>query len=154
MPEFILPTHNRTRALELAKTVLGSLDELVAWRVTAEPVRYTRSILQNNYLWGVANKMISEKTGYELEEIHEYLLGAYFGWRKKRVPKKPSNPKGWESVPRRTTTIDEHGKRKVLTTVQFSEYVEFVQRFAAQKLGLIIPDPDPEYASRREAKAA
>lgn len=150
MPEFILPTHNRMRALELAQTVLGSLDELVAWRVTAEPVRYTRSIWQNNYLWGVANKLISDKTGYEMEEIHEYLLGKYFGWKKKRVPKKPSNPKGWESVPRRTTTKNSHGKRSVLDTKEFNEYVEFIQRFAAQKIGLIIPDPDPLLRRRKK----
>lgn len=151
MTSFILPTHNRERALKLAHTVLASLDELAAWRVTIEPVRYTRSIAQNNYLWGVPNKMISDMTGYELEEVHEYLLGAYFGWREKRVPKKPSNPKGLESVPRRTTTTNEQGKRNVLTTIQFCEYVEFVQRFAAQKLGLVIPDPDPAYATRQKA---
>lgn len=143
MPEFVLPggTH-RKRALPLAVRVLEGLDELTAWKVVIEPVSHERSSAQNAYLWGVANKMISDATGYESEEVHEYLLGRYFGWREKHVPKKPSNAKGLESIPRRTTTTDENGRRNVLTTTQFSEYVAFVQRFAAQKVGIIIPDPE------------
>ena len=151
MPEFILPKGSRKRALPLALQVLESLDELVAWRVLVQPVKHARSLSQNAYLWAVPNKLISDKTGYEVEEVHEYLLGAYFGWREKRVPKKPSNPKGLESVPNRTTTTDERGRRNVLTTTQFAEYVDFVQRFAATKLQLVIPDPDPALVSNRRA---
>lgn len=143
MPEFILPTHNRERALELAQSVLASLDELVAWQVTIEPVQVERTLQQNKYLNGVAYKMIGEKTGYERDEIHEYFLGLFFGWKEKKVPRKPSNPQGKESVPVRTTTTNEKGKRAVLSTEEFWHYVEFLQRFAAEKLQLVIPDPDP-----------
>lgn len=141
MPEFILSTHNRSRALGLAQAALASLDELVAWRVVIEPVKSTRTLSQNAYLWGVCYPMMSERSGYEIAELHEYLLGEFFGWVNKRVPKKPSNPKGTESVPRRTTTTDEKGKRAVLTQQQFADYVSFIQRFAAEKLCLVIPDP-------------
>ena len=151
MPEFTLPKGSRKRALPLAVSVLESLDELVAWKITIEPVRHTRSLSQNAYLWAVPNKMISDVTGYEIEEVHEYLLGAYFGWKEKRVPKKPSNPQGLESVPRRTTTTDETGKRHVLTPTEFADYVSFVQRFAAQKLGLLVPDPEPTLLESRAA---
>jgi hypothetical protein len=143
MPEFILSTHNRKKAVELAQSVMSSLDELVAWRVVIEPVAVERTLQQNRYLNGVAYKMISEVTGYERQEIHEYFLGLFFGWREKKVPRKPSNPKGVESVPVRTTTVDETGKRRVLSTEDFWKYVEFLQRFAAEKLHLVIPDPDP-----------
>ena len=153
MPDFLLPTHNRQHAIELAMTALSSLDTTVCWKVTVEPIKYDRSLSQNAYLWAVPNKMISEATGYEVDEVHEYLLGAYFGWREKRVPKKPSNPQGVESVPRRTTTKNESGKRNVLSTKDFAEYVGFVQRFAAQKLHIVIPDPDPELL-RQEKRAA
>lgn len=153
MPEFILPTHNRSRALQLAQAVLQSLDEQTAWKVTVEPAKASRSLAQNSYLWGVANKMISEATGYEPEEVHEYLCGQHFGWKDKRVPKTPRNHDGVESVPRRTTTRNEQGKRNVLTTTQFADYVDFVQRFAAKKLSLFIPDPDPAAVTRREKAA-
>lgn len=151
MPQFILPKGRRDRALPLAHTLLAGLDELVAWRVTIEPARSTRTDAQNAYLWGVANKMISDATGYEAEEVHEYLCGQHFGWKDKRVPKTPRNPSGIESVPRRTTTRNEQGKRNVLNTREFADYVDFVQRFAAKKLGLFIPDPDPGYARERAA---
>jgi hypothetical protein len=143
MPEFILSTHNREKALQLAHTVLASLDELVAWRVVVEPVKIDRTLQQNRYLNGVAYKMIGEVTGYERAEIHEYFLGLFFGWRQKKVPRKPSNPRGLESVPVRTTTTDESGKRALLSTEDFWKYVEFLQRFAAERLHLVIPDPDP-----------
>lgn len=143
MPEFILGTHNREKAVKLGASVLASLDELVAWKVTIEPVIAERTIQQNRYLNGVAYKMIGEKTGYERNEIHEYFLGLFFGWREKKVPRKPSNPKGIESVPIRSTTTNENGKRSVLSTEDFWKYVEFLQRFAAEKLHMVIPDPDP-----------
>ena len=150
MPQFVLPKGRRVRALRLAAAVLASLDEAVAWQVTAEPQRNPRSLAQNAYLWAVPYKLIAERTGYEVPEIHEYLLGEYFGWREKRVPRKPGNRKGVEAVPVRTTTADEHGKRAVLNKHEFGEYVEFIQRFAAQKLQLVVPDPDPNYAMWRE----
>lgn len=148
MPEFTLPAGSRKRSLPLAMTVLESLDEQTAWKVTVEPVKRQRSHNQNAYLWAVPYKIISEHTGYEIEELHEYLLGCFFGWREKKVPKKPSNIKGVESVPLRTTTTNENGKRSVLTTTQFAEYVDFIQRFAAKKLGLVLPDPDPQWKVR------
>jgi hypothetical protein len=150
---FNLPKGPRRRALELATSALAALDENEAWKVTAEPVRHTRSLSQNAYLWAVPYKLISEATGYEVEEVHEYLLGRHFGWKDKRVPKTPRNPQGVESVPMRTTTTDEHGKRSVLSAEDFSTYVDFIQRFAATKLSLVIPDPDPHFREHEEKAA-
>ena len=76
-------------------------------------------------------------------------MGTYFGWKEVKVPKKPSNPAGVESRPIRTTTTDETGKRRVLNKQEFSDYVAFIQRFAAAK-GVHISDPD-EYAAEEEA---
>lgn len=153
MPSFILPKGSRERALPLAHTVLAGLDEGAAWRVTIEQVKNARSANQNAYLWAVPIRMISDQTGYETEEVHEYLCGQHWGWKDKRVPKTPRNPQGVESVPVRTTTRDEQGKRSVLTTTQFSDYVDFIQRFAAKKLGMLVPDPDPSYMLHRERAA-
>jgi len=153
MPELILPRGSRKRVLPRAIALLESLDEETAWKMTLEPAKRERSDAQNNYLWAVPNKMISELTGYEAEEVHEYLCGQYWGWKDKRVPKTPRNPEGVESVPVRTTTRNEQGKRDVLKAQAFSDYVDFVQRFAAKKLNLIIPDPDPAYMLHRERAA-
>lgn len=149
--EFVLPKHRSPRALEHAQIVLSKLDPEQAWKITAEPVKSQRSHSQNAYLWAVPYRLISEATGYEVAEVHEYMLGRFFGWRDKKVPKKPRNPEGVESVPVRTTTTDEHGKRSVLSVEVFSDYVGFIQRFGATKLGLVIPDPDPMFHEHTEA---
>jgi hypothetical protein len=125
-----------------------------AWRVSIEESKSSRSILQNAYLNGVCYKLIGDAIGYERDEVSEFLCGTYFGWKEKRVPKKPGCPSGIESVPIRTTTTDAEGRRSVLGKTEFSEYVAFVQRFGASK-GIVIPDPDPDYADHQdEAEAA
>ena len=146
-----LPKGQRRRSVELAQLAIANLDSDEAWKITAEPVKSTRSNSQNAYLWAVPYKLISEATGYEVEEVHEYFLGRFFGWKDKKVPKTPRNPEGVESVPMRTTTTDEHGKRSVLSVEVFSEYVAYIQRFGAVKLGLVIPDPDPMHSEREAA---
>lgn len=153
MKPFYIPKGRSTRELEHAQIVLSQLDPAEAWKITAEPVKPARSHPQNAYLWAVPYKLISEATGYEVEEVHEYMLGRHFGWKDKKVPKTPRNPSGVESVPVRTTTTDEHGKRSVLSVDAFSEYVAFIQRFGAMKLGLVIPDPDPMFRDHQEQAA-
>ena len=122
------------RAVEFARGLLakGPID----W--TCGPWKSTRSSEQNNLLWGICYPPLVERTGYTAEEIHEYALGRHFGWVDKRVPKTPRNPEGIESVPRRTTTRDENGKRSVLSKAEFTAFVETVERIAAEA-GVFIP---------------
>ena len=114
-----------------------------AWRVQVAECKAPRSDAQNRYLNGVCYKALGDAIGYERDEISEFLCGAFFGWKEKRVPKKPSNPLGLESVPLRTTTTDLEGRRSVLSKGEFAEYVAFIQRFAASK-GVVIPDPEQQ----------
>jgi hypothetical protein len=148
----------RVRSGDIARShdigrVVHALEELSddkPWRVTIEQAKSKRSNDANAYYWGVVVEMMSEATGYESEEIHEYLCGARWGWKDKRVPKTPRNPAGLESVPVRTTTTDQDGKRSVLAVMQFQEFVEFARRFAAVKLNLMIPDPDKGWKLHEE----
>lgn len=98
----------------------------------------TRSNEQNALLFGVVYPPIAEAMGYEVEAIHEYMLGRHFGWVDVRVPKTPRNPEGIESRPFRTTTRDEHGKRNVLSAADFSRFLDTVGRIAAQA-GVFVP---------------
>jgi hypothetical protein len=148
---FILPrTLPREKVIARVSRVLYELPLERAWRVQVAEYKSPRSDRQNRYLNGVCYKLIGDSIGYERDEVSEYLCGLHFGWKDKRVPKKPSNPQGIESVPVRTTTTDENGRRSVLGKQAFAEYVEHIQRFAASK-GIIIPDPDPDYAEHEEA---
>ncbi len=148
---FILPKLlNRAGQIARIAKFLAGLADGKAWRVEVTEARSERSIQQCRYLNGVAYKLLGDATGYERDEISEYLCGAYWGWKDKRVPKKPSCPSGVESVPVRTTTTDENGKRCVLNKQDFSDYVAFVQRFAAKR-NIYVPDPDPDYEQHQEA---
>lgn len=149
--EFVLPKGQRPKALELAASVLAGLDEAWAWKVRIQVARNERSEAQNAYLWGVPYRLLMEHTGFEAEDLHEYFCGQVFGWKDKRVPKTPRNPAGLESVPVRTTTRDENGDRDVLSWERFSDFVAYIQRFAAMKCGIVVPDPDPQYAEKRKA---
>jgi hypothetical protein len=119
---------------------LGALDPERAWEVIVKPFRQTRSGAQNRALWGLAYKILSDHTGHEPEELHEYFLGEFSGWeiktifgQKKRVPKMRSHK---------------------MTTVEFNELFAFIQRRSAETVGVYIPDPDPLWWARDERMAA
>lgn len=147
--EFTLPKGERGNALKLALRILEALPSTKAWKVRCSVLRNERSGEQNAYLWAIPYKLIGEHTGFEAEELHEWMCGAFFGWRDKRIPKTPRSPEGYVSIPVRTTTRDENGERDVLDWKRFSDFVAFIQRFAAQKLGVLIPDPDKEWRDRK-----
>jgi hypothetical protein len=105
-------------------------------KVEVKEFRKDRSSPQCRYLNGVAYKLLSDATGYERDDISEYLCIAYFGGREKKVPGRRT-----VEVPLRTTTTDADGHRSLLTTQEFEDYVAFVQRFGAQH-GIFIPSPN------------
>jgi hypothetical protein len=131
-----LPANDRGDAVNRLAAVL--LAALPGKRVKVEVKEYRkdRSNPQCRYLNGVAYKLLSDATGYERDDISEYLCIQFFGGRAKRVPGKRT-----VTVPLRTTTTDADGRRSVLTTQEFADYVAFVQRFGAQH-GVFIPDPE------------
>ena len=148
---FLLPKStdlDRSRHIGRVCAYLESLPLEQAWAVSVEEKKNKRSLEANAYYWGVVVEMISQATGYEAEEVHTYLCGTRWGWKDKRVPKTPRNPEGLESVPVRTTTMNAEGKRSVLGTAQFMEFIEFAVRFAAQKINILIPEPQSDWRQR------
>lgn len=139
----------RSRDIERVVHALEELPDNKSWRVKIEEAKSERSINQNNYYHGVVLEKIAETWGVETEEAHEWLCGTRWGWKDKKVPRTPRNPDGLESVPKRTTTTGYDGKRSVLKKLEFQEFVEFARRFASTKLGIFIPDPDPNYLIHR-----
>lgn len=101
-----------------------------AWRVVVEPYKPRRSESQNRYLWGVVYPTILKAgnlDGWEPEDLHEFYLGECFGWE----------------------TLEGMGRKRVkplkrsskLNKTEFSDYVGFIQRKAAE-MGIYIPDPE------------
>jgi hypothetical protein len=92
----------------------------------------TRSLEQNAYLWGVCYETILNQgglkdLGWRNDDVHEYFLGEHFGWE----------------------TLSGLGRKRVrplhrsstLSTVEFMDYVAFIQEKAAG-MGIVIPDPE------------
>ena len=92
--------------------------------VTVRKQRSQRSLSQNNYYFGVVVKILSDETGYELEEMHDIL--------KYQFLKKGGENGEFERIISTST----------LTTAEFEEYLEKIRRWAAGVLNINIPAPN------------
>lgn len=93
-----------------------------------------RSVRQNKWIWGVAYPLIAEHLGYdahEHEQLHYDLLSVRFGTHAIQ-PKIPGAPPRIEPV--RTSSQ--------LTVTEFSDYMEWLCRYAAQEFDVVLPLPD------------
>lgn len=134
---------DRARILQNLHTFLDRLPDTQSWCVEVKRHVRERTEPQLRYLNGVAYKILGDHLGYERDEIAEEMNGEYFGWTERKMPSGRV-----KRVPLRTTTTNERGEREVLDAQQFANYVDFVQRFAAEQ-GCYIPDPEkqvPEHA--------
>ena len=96
--------------------------------------RQKRSVDQNSWIWGVAYPLIAETLGYdkhEIEMLHYALLGECYGT---------------EYDQRFGRELPRVGSSK-LTTKQFSEYMEWLIRWAATEHGITIPLPGESEAA-------
>jgi len=97
--------------------------------ITISKQKSNRSIQQNRYLWGGCYKLISEYTGYTIEEVHELCKSMFLKKHLDIVTK--------DKIERYTVI----GSTAILDKVTFGEYVNNVRDWASIKLGLFIPDP-------------
>ena len=84
-----------------------------------------RSLEQNSFYWGILIDILSKEFGYESEEIHLMLREKFLRIYDDKHP---------DFVIARSTTK--------LTTVEFVEYIEKIQRWAAQEHQIYLPDPN------------
>ena len=87
--------------------------------------RKDRSSQQNRFYWGICVDILSKELGYEKDEIHLMLREKFLRIHDDKHP---------DFVLAKSTTK--------LTTTQFNEYIEKIQRWAAQELQIFIPDPE------------
>ena len=85
-----------------------------------------RSLNQNSYFHGVIVKMISDETGYEIEEVKEMIRMKFLSYEIKL---------GDEIVLVGRSTVS-------LTTAEFEELNSQCRRWAAQAIGLYLPEPN------------
>lgn len=116
------------------KTFVAALKRMRdgAVSITVERLHATRSLPQLRYYWGVIVEAISDHTGYSPEEVHE-ILKAKFLPKKLAVANGNGEIKGEFVIGGTTTTLNK---------IEFGEFCESIRRWAAEDLGVVIPDPD------------
>lgn len=102
--------------------------------------RKQRTNRQNAWMWGVLLPLVAEAAGYDEHERNQLksdLLGLCFGTHR--------NVWTDADIPNVTGSSD-------LTTEQFSTFMEWSVRWAAETFGLVVPLPDdPVGIDAREA---
>lgn len=144
--DFVLHKDDQFRACVLRNLIdfINRLPANKSWRISVAKYRKTRSTEQNAALWAVAYPALEEATGQPANDWHEYMLGEYFGWVEYSLFGKR------KLRPARTTTTGFNGEESKLSTVEFAEFYDFIQRRAAEN-GIFVPDPDPFWRDQRGA---
>ncbi len=140
----IMPVEPQERRAERVRRItdfLFKLDAGKAWELTVQPWTKQRTPRQNNAMWGVAYKTLSDFTGHTEPELHEIMLKLYFG----EVEYELLGVK--DTKPRRTTTTNERGERDPLSREKMAEFFSFIQMKAAE-IGCYIEDPNPQLRTR------
>lgn len=132
--------------LENAIAHARALDRSKNWQIEIGPEVKERTSQQNKTLFGHAYRILQEQTGYSKEWLHERFCRKYFGTRV------ISGRYGKEMLPVRTTTHDENGNKRPISTVEFMEFYDAVTRYAALA-DVFIPDPDPQWRENMRVKA-
>jgi hypothetical protein len=139
---FILP-QGAQRDLTRVVACLSAQPKDKDIKVTIGEAKKERSQDQNSALYGVAYKALSEFTGYTGPELHELFLRSYFGEVEVEVLGQRFKKA------RRTTTTDDRGNRKLLSTIEFMDFYRHIQQKGSE-IGCWVPDPDPMWHLHRE----
>lgn len=114
----------RAQVAEYLRTFAG-----MAVEISVRKYNRKRSHEQNAWAWGVAYPLIAESIGYdkhEHEELHYWLVAQCFGTHHdERIDADVPNVRSSR-----------------LTTAEYSDYMEWLVRFAAEKFGVIVPLPN------------
>lgn len=121
---------NRPRlAALLAGRKDGPVDVVIDRQVAS------RSLLQNAWYWGAILGLIEESTGQPARDLHEYF-------------KLKFNVRPLILTDRAGVIVAEErigGSTAELNRITFGEYCENIRAFAADRLDVVIPDPDPNW---------
>ena len=129
-----------------AKLVTAALNAWHAERITVTIAQETetRRQKQNRYYWSVVVKMIAEDTGQPADDVHLFLKGTFL---KKQI--ELHNHMTGESQQAEAVLSSAR-----LTVQEFCDFVDESKLWAAEFLGIVIPDADPDYWRRDDREAA
>jgi hypothetical protein len=135
------------QAIRSVVLMMRSLPDHVGWMVEITKPRKEASNQQRKALWGCAYKFLHDETGNDQDDLHQMFCGEFFGWEEYTV----LGQRKKKAI--RTTTKDEEGHSDPISVDRFIEFYDFVQRHTAQTIGLVVPDPDPNWKTRMMEEA-
>jgi hypothetical protein len=94
--------------------------------------RKSRSLNQNNYMWGVVYQHVENDTGMDVDDVHRFCTKKFLTVRTQIVNKKTGEVLEEETI-RSTTDLD---------TGEMETYLEQVRRFFLTELSIMIPLPN------------
>jgi hypothetical protein len=99
------------------------------WEIEIKPYKKNRSLKQNR-LYFKWMKIIGDELGYESEEVHaimadKFLTDKFVEYGGKQIKQDKSTSR--------------------LNTKEFTDYLQRIDRFVAQQLGIVLPVPDDSY---------
>lgn len=119
----------KRRAIECIET--ADIDPAKPLAVTIEPHEEERSLNQNK-LYRAQLGEAAREVGYSPKEMHDALLGEYFGTKSVTVGKTTI------VSPLRRTTTNEDGKREVMTRKKWDAFYAWAMAFIATEYGVRI----------------
>lgn len=93
-------------------------------QLSIERKRKNRSLLENNYYWGVVIPTLCDYFGYEPEEMHEALKWQFLRKEEKDIP-----------------TV---GSTASLSTVEFEDLMACIRAWALDQFNILIPQPNED----------
>ena len=106
---------------------LQKYEEGTTVEVSVRKLKRGRSYSQNAYYWAVPISMMSDVSGMEAEEVHQFLIREFLS-----VERTLDNNK----------TITTNLSTSALDTVAFEEYLSRVRQFASEFFGIFVPKPN------------
>lgn len=119
----------RANVINRLLALIPTLPDTKEWAVEIKQYRKKRTNPQNALYWKWVH-LIATETGNEPDLIHEYL-------KERFLPPQTIKIAGNEiQVPGSTTKLN---------TAQMTDYMSWVEQWAASELGIILPHPEDEY---------
>lgn len=119
----------KARDKQAVVAYLDRLPEGKAYDVTVVRHRERRSVDQNRLLW-LWIKCISDETGQDKDDLHEYFKQKFLGFDTKTL---------WGTILYRPVSSS------ALDSLQFTQYLEHIRAFASSELGIELPNPEDQY---------
>jgi hypothetical protein len=119
------------------------LSRLAGQAVEIRARKGTRSERANAYYWSTVLALIAKENEQTPEDVHDAMCEMFLPNERKRV-------EFFNRMTGEVLTVETDGRRSSkLSGGEFYDFVERVRLWGVEFLGVITPDPDPEYWRKR-----